>query len=113
MLNNPCKKAGATETFGQLITNALGDPYVDPGNFNQSLRGSAVKRPQSAKQFKLSHPSARKVKHSEFEHRDGDPHGSYAQIPFCKRQSGFYNRKSTQAFTSLNGIGYREDPYER
>lgn len=112
--NNPCKKAGATETFGKLITNAKGDPYVDPGNFNKSLRGSSS-RPQTAKpSFKMSFPSARKVKHSEFEHFDGkDPHGSYSLNPFVQKQSGFYNRKSTQPFTSLNGIGYNEDPYER
>lgn len=114
MMNNPCKKAGATETFGKHVSTANGDPYVDPGNFNKSLRGSS-QRPQSAKQpsFKLSHPSARKVKHSEFEYVDGNPHGNYSLIPFCKKESGFYNRKSTQEFTTLNGIGYAEDPYER
>lgn len=30
---NPCKSAN--ETFTKFITNALGDPYVDPGKYNQ------------------------------------------------------------------------------
>jgi hypothetical protein len=42
-----------------------------------------------------------------------DPKGSYANTPFVKRTNGFYNRKTTEPFTNLNGIGYKEDPYER
>lgn len=32
---------------------------------------------------------------------------------FADRPGGFYNRKTAEPFTSLNGIGYKEDPYER
>ena len=54
------------------------------------------------------------MKHAEFDHEDGkDPHGNYSLIPFCKRPGGFYNRKTTEPFTDLNGIRYQEDPYER
>ena len=114
MQNNPCKKPGATESFTKFTTNAKSDPYVDPGKFNAQLRGTP-KRPQSAQpSFKLAHPSARKVKHSEFDHRDGkDPHGNNSLKPFCNRPSGFYNRKTAEPFTNQNGIGYSEDPYER
>ena len=33
--------------------------------------------------------------------------------PFVNRISGFYNRKTPEPFTNLNGIGYKEDPFER
>ena len=37
MTVNGCKNA--KETFGKFQSNALGDPYVDPGKYNASLRG--------------------------------------------------------------------------
>jgi hypothetical protein len=33
--------------------------------------------------------------------------------PFVNRPGGAYNRKTSEPFTNLNGIGYSEDPYER
>lgn len=33
--------------------------------------------------------------------------------PFADRPGGFYNRKTAEPFTSMNSIGYNEDPYER
>ena len=33
--------------------------------------------------------------------------------PFANRPGGAYNRKTSEPFTNLNGIGYTEDPYER
>lgn len=54
------------------------------------------------------------VKTSEFDYKfSNDTKGSKALTPFVKRVSGFYNKKTTDPFTSLNGIGYKEDPYER
>ena len=38
MVNNPCRKS--TETFTKFVSNADGDPYVDPGSFTKQLRGS-------------------------------------------------------------------------
>jgi hypothetical protein len=38
--------------------------------------------------------------------------GPSAKIPH-KTVSGFYNRKTTEPFSSLNEIGYGLDPYER
>lgn len=34
---NPCRSS--KESFTKFITNANGDPYVDPGKFNNQLRG--------------------------------------------------------------------------
>jgi hypothetical protein len=111
IVNNPCRKS--TETFAKFVSNANGDPYVDPGTFNKQLRGSTPqKRPQSAKPFKSAHPGNRSVKNSEFEHKDcNDPKGAYNLTPFVKRPGGFYNKKNSESFTNV--IKYTEDPYER
>ena len=34
---NPCRSS--KESFTKFITIAKGDPYVDPGKFNNQLRG--------------------------------------------------------------------------
>jgi hypothetical protein len=117
-VNNPCKGPRATESFTKFTTAAKDDPYVDPGSFNKSLRSQSAKpreRPQTAtKPWKNSHPSARKVKNSEFEYFEGkDPAGHPALKAFCKRPMGFYNKKGCDPFTSANDLGYSEDPYER
>lgn len=110
---NPCKKA--SETFGKFVTNAIGDEYIDPGKYNLSLRGS-MKRPSSAanlKPFKTATCGNRKVKKSEFNYNaNDDPKGSSSLSAFCKRPGGFYNKKTSDPFTSLNTIGYAIDPYE-
>ena len=60
---NPCKGTTATEGFGKFESNALGDPYVDPGKYNNSLRkprsNSALSKP-----FLTS--SNKKIRKSEF-----------------------------------------------
>jgi len=54
------------------------------------------------------------VKKSEYAYIESvEPKGSYALKAFVNRPSGFYNRKTAEPFTSLNGIGYTEDPHER
>ena len=107
MQTNPSRKSN--ETFGHFISNGIGDPYVDPGKYN--LRGSstAIKKP-----FVNMH-GPRTVRKSEFEHqspvrmtRTGE-----VQKGMSDTKRGFYNRKTTEPFTSLNGVGYVEDPYER
>lgn len=54
------------------------------------------------------------MRKSEFAYNDSDEKkGSHALKAFVDRPGGFYNRKTAEPFTSLNGIGYKEDPYER
>ena len=54
------------------------------------------------------------IRTSEFDYKfASDTKGSKALTPFVKRVAGFYNKKTADPFTSLNGIGYKEDPYER
>lgn len=57
----------------------------------------------------------RTVKKSEFAYNDStaEPKGSHSLRPFADRPGGFYNRKTAEPFTNLNGIGYTEDPHER
>jgi len=54
------------------------------------------------------------VKNSEFNYcQSEEPKGATALTPFVNKLSGFYNKKTADPFTDLNGIGYKEDPYER
>jgi len=54
------------------------------------------------------------VRKAEFAYNDtNERKGSHALRPFADRPGGFYNRKTAEPFTNLNGIGYKEDPYER
>jgi hypothetical protein len=54
------------------------------------------------------------VRKSEFEYlTSSETKGSNILAPFVDRPSGFYNKKTSDPFTTLNQIGYVEDPYER
>lgn len=99
MVVNPCKNANAT--FGTFISNSIGDPYVDPGNYKLRTRGSFEKP------F-ISMHGERLVNHSEFSHMHN---GSVRKVSESK--PNFLNRKTTEPFTNLNKIGYVEDPHER
>lgn len=67
MTVNQCRGANATETFGKFQSNALGDPYVDPGKYNGSLRGKGRSSSQaSMKPFNTC--SSKKVRKSEYEY---------------------------------------------
>lgn len=57
----------------------------------------------------------RTVRKSEYAYNDNtsEPKGSHSLRPFVNRTGGIYNRKTAEPFTSLNEIGYAEDPYER
>ena len=97
----PCKNQKAT--FTKLASNAIGDPYVDPGKFNGQLRSSS----SVSKPFVNMHGN-RTVRNSEFanmsEQRKRQPSDT---------RPSFVNRKTSEPFTSANGIGYALDPYER
>ena len=104
MTINRCKDSKST--FGNFTSNALGDPYVDPGKYNGSLR-----KPRSNSQ--ISKPflaqSNRKVRHSEFEYKPLGP----PSRPVPESAPRFGTRVKAEPFTSLNKMGYSEDPYER
>ena len=57
-------KSTTTDTFGKLISNAIGDEYQDPKYF---LRSDAGKKKITQKSFKSS-GNGRLTKHSEFVH---------------------------------------------
>lgn len=115
MIVNPCKSA--THTFGRFVSNNIGDRYEDAGKFNQSLRSTSP----VLKQASITHSTPfktqgnRTVRKSEFAYNDNmsEPKGNHSLRPFVNRPGGFYNRKTAEPFTSLNAIGYAEDPYER
>jgi hypothetical protein len=66
------------------------------------------------KPFKTATCGNRTVKKSEFAYNvSQEPKGSTSLTAFVKRPSGFYNKKTSDPFTSLNTIGYSIDPYER
>ena len=115
IVSNPCKSAN--HTFTKFVTNAIGDAYIDPGTYNKSLRSSTpINRPNSAKvtPFKSSHPNNRTVKKSEFEYKESDePKGHQSMTAFVNRPGGFYNKKTSEPFSTFSTIGYQEDPYER
>lgn len=97
-------KSTTTDTFGKLISNAVGDEYQDPKYF---LRSGAGKKSISKNTFK----SAGKGKltwHSEFSHmKEYDE-----KIPGQKSvPKNFMTKAANQTFQS--GFQYVEDAYER
>lgn len=68
MINNPSK--GCMDTFEKLKSNAIGDAYVDPGQY--FLRKSDDGRSKSSSVFKPSGCN-KTVKKSEFEHLYNGP----------------------------------------
>lgn len=102
MTVNPCK--APLETFTKFNSNALGDPYQDPGKFNGNLRSSSTQ----AKPF-LSMHGNRTVRKSEHIHLS-------EKRPECDKAPtlpGFYNRKTAEPFTQFHQITHHEDPFER
>ncbi len=94
MTVNPCK--ATHESFTKFTSNALGDPYVDPGKYNGQLRASSC----NGKPFVNMHGN-RTVRKSEFTHMSE----AKPKQPLDQRPS-FVNRKTSEPFTNLNGIGY-------
>ena len=99
---NQCK--GAKETFGTFASNALGDPFIDPGQYN--LRKP---RAASAKPRPFVTCSNKKVRKSEFENMPLGP----PKRPVPESAKRFGTRVKADPFTQFKNIGYSEDPYER
>ena len=95
MTINPCKSTEGS--FTKFTSNALGDPYIDTGKYNSSLRGSSC----PAKPFTNMHGN-RTVKKSEFAHMADHK----TKCPTPEKRPGFFNRKTSEPFTNMNGIGY-------
>lgn len=115
---NPSYKGD--RAFGKFESNAIGDPYVDPGKYHLRKDGAAPSGTGSGafgnsiggatSHMKPFGPSGsnKTVRHSEFEHKHNGP----PPRPQIESKPGFMNRKTAEPFTSLNKIGYGTDPYE-
>jgi hypothetical protein len=70
MLNNPSR--GCIDTFEKLKSNAIGDAFVDPGQYFLRKDG-----PESKSASKIFRPSGanKTVRHSEFQHLHNGPPG--------------------------------------
>ena len=98
------KAKGPRETFGSFQSNALGDPYLDQGRYNASLRKTNAKTPMP---FKTS--GNKKIKRSEFPYiEQGPPVRSSPETA-----PRFATRVKAEPFHNLNKIGYTIDPFER
>ena len=97
-------KSTTTETFGKLISNAIGDEYQDPKYF---LRSGAGKKAVSKNSFK-SGGNGKLTKHSEFVHMTeyDQPIKGPKKVP-----TNFMTKAANQTFQS--GFQYVEDAYER
>jgi len=113
--NNPCKSA--KEQFTRFICNSIGDPFQEPGTFNSTLRQTSplLKAASVTHTTPFKTQGNRTVRRAEYSYNDNinEPKGSHNLRPFADRPGGFYNRKTAEPFTNLNGIGYSEDPHER
>lgn len=124
----PCRKNGnSNSTFEPLRSNAIGDPYVDAGQYDLrkpgprgfgtgpiNSRGScdppahSVSANNGKKPFGFS-GSNKLVRKSEFEHI----HNGAPVKPERDTLRGFTTSKTPEPFTNMNTIGYRCEPYER
>ena len=95
---------GPKETFGDFKSNALGDPFQDPGQYH--LRNP---RTGSEKPRPFVTCSNKKVRKSEFEYMPLGP----AQRPVPESAPRFQTRVKAEPFTQFDRIGYSEDPHER
>lgn len=99
---NPAR--GVHDTFEKLKSNAIGDEYIDPGQYY--LRKDNKKRSQSSKPFKPS-GGPKTVKNSEFTHLHNGP----PQRPNPETKKNFLTRFTYETFQKK--IPYTEDLYER
>ena len=95
---------GAKETFGRFQSNAVGDPYQDPGKYNAHLRRTNAKTP-----LPFTTSSNKKVRRSEFPYIEQGP----PQRSIPETAPRFATRVKNEPFTNLNKLGYSMDPYER
>ena len=105
MTINRCK--GAKETFGSFASNGISDPYQDAGQY--ILRKPDRASSQLAKKPWAQSGCNKKVKKSEFAYIEQGP----PDRPRPESKPRFGTRVKPEPFTSLNKIGYSEDPYER
>ena len=63
MTINGCR--GTKETFGKFISNGIGDPYIDAGQYNMRKPDRSASQITKAKPWTQS-GSNKKVKKSEF-----------------------------------------------
>lgn len=124
---NPCRKVGnLNTTFEPLRSNAVGDPYVDAGQYDLrkggprgagtgcvNSMGSGGSPPMHSvhsgmKPFGFS-GSNKLVRKSEFEHMHNGPAGP--KNP--EKLRGFMTTKTPEPFTNMNTMGYSLEPYER
>jgi len=87
------------------VSNSIGDPYNDSGKYY--LRSASVLDKKN-KPFVNMHGN-RSVKKSEFEYM----YNGLAPPKLIETKKGLHINKNPEPFTSLNKIGYSEDPYER
>ena len=96
---NPAR--GTRDTFEKLKSNAIGDQFVDPGQY--FLR--KTDRAQSSGVFRQSGCN-KKVRKSEFEHLHNGP----PQRPDPERRKNFMTRSTYELFQKQ--VKYTEDLYE-
>ena len=101
MTINQCR--GAKETFGKFESNALGDPFQDPGQYFLRKPRSTSQKPRP-----FLTCSNKKVRKSEFEYKPQGPPARPTPEPLPR----FGTRVKADPFTQFNRIGYSEDPYE-
>ena len=105
--------------FEKIKSNAVGDPYVEPGFYDlrkPGPRGSGTGSMHTtmsgsagfSKPFSYS-GSQKLVRKSEFEHM----HNGEQRKKSVESSRGFMTSKVSEPFTHLNKIGYSIDPYER
>lgn len=92
--------ANTKDTFEKFKSNAIGDAYIDPGQY--------YLRPKSSGQVGNFRPSGGKktVKHSEFEHMPNGP----PPRPMPEKNKGYMTRSTYETFQKK--IPYTEDLYE-
>jgi hypothetical protein len=116
---NPCGKP--KDTFEKLKSNAIGNPYVDAGQYDLRKGGPrgagtghvnttmrSMSQPSGTKAFTYS-GSQKLVKRSEFEHMHNGPPAR----PNPDSLKGFLSTVTPEPFTSMNKLGYHDEPFER
>jgi hypothetical protein len=100
VINNPSR--GRLDTFEKLKSNAIGDAFVDPGQYylRRSDDGS-----KSTSVFRQSGCN-KKVRHSEFEHKHNGP----PQRNDPEKRKNFLTRSTYELFQKKSP--YTEDLYE-
>ena len=114
IMNNPSK--GCKDTFErELKSNAIGDAFVDPGQYflrkpdnNEMLRKRAPQVGAHVEHQNIFKPSGsnKKVRHAEFDHLHNGPPPS----PEPLGKKNFLNRFACETFQKI--IPYTEDLYE-